>query len=635
MQQVTIRHCTLRLIRHGGWSWGQDPGRLLGFAARALPALVVEKLHNYLHDGGDLEIAVPLRLRVRLRLDDLLDAADHPPSSALTALIDDQITRQLERQGRIDAGPIDDVSIESDAGSHVQRKRSHMLIPHGDGSSVLGLLTTWHTSDVLPGLLVHFSLPALRHWEAAALTELNAFATMHPILASVIEDAMRAWQSRAPAGNDENAIRSMRLQAIAWLLAQPDLQCDAKVLTEVLKRVLPLPGSVRHTTGGIRGRGMEEAARLQVLPPESDSRPRSTSHGPNTEVHMPVVNAFEPLVEGEVSVGSVLPFLALGVVSALGCLKVLDAMLKSAGLLPQAPVFAQSFAYKLLAAPQRGWHRDPASERAAAAFAGLHRPLSSEHLYRFARQLNRDLSVLDAYLLHLLVTGHETGRAILLHRTGPDVSDPYVLMAVQGAFPLAWCDDIGDAVTTFNQFVPSVLLLEKSACTPEAVQLLMRQSCTFVTNALPGRDDVWRNLDRRREYWTNDLNSTNYVLQTQIRHMERAIHNAESITHELLQMRPALLPTPSPAYERALTLLASTVLGTLAWELWHEKESVDPGLALQRFSDLEGKVVFTPDRVIVKPALGKRLMDLRDGGFLKNIPQVSWLGNRGVEFTGL
>ena len=71
MAEVVIRRCMMRVVRHGGWSWGRAPRQLADDAVRALPALVAAELERLLPDDAEGEIAAPLRVEVKTTLADL------------------------------------------------------------------------------------------------------------------------------------------------------------------------------------------------------------------------------------------------------------------------------------------------------------------------------------------------------------------------------------------------------------------------------------------------------------------------------------------------------------------------------------------------------------------------------------
>ena len=79
---ILIHRCTLRITRRGGWSWGADPRGLLKAAMQRLPELIVARLGELWPAQDERQFAAPLRLRVSLRLDELLALAGDAASSA-------------------------------------------------------------------------------------------------------------------------------------------------------------------------------------------------------------------------------------------------------------------------------------------------------------------------------------------------------------------------------------------------------------------------------------------------------------------------------------------------------------------------------------------------------------------------
>ena len=65
---IVVRRCTVRVVRHGGWSWGPQPQRLVDQVLAALPGLIAERLGDLAPDGApDVEITEPVRIAVSLR----------------------------------------------------------------------------------------------------------------------------------------------------------------------------------------------------------------------------------------------------------------------------------------------------------------------------------------------------------------------------------------------------------------------------------------------------------------------------------------------------------------------------------------------------------------------------------------
>ncbi|OLF10182.1 hypothetical protein BLA60_17210 [Actinophytocola xinjiangensis] len=88
------------------------------------------------------------------------------------------------------------------------------------------------------------------------------------------------------------------------------------------------------------------------------------------------------------------------------------------------------------------------------------------------------------------------------------------------------------------------------------------------------------------------------------------------------------------ALERSAMLAAALGLGLISWNLWRERETPSPVLALARFADLEATVHHTSDAVRVRLPLGRRHADLLRAGALTDVPDVVWLGGRTLTFAG-
>ena len=113
----------------------------------------------------------------------------------------------------------------------------------------------------------------------------------------------------------------------------------------------------------------------------------------------------------------------------------------------------------------------------------------------------------------------------------------------------------------------------------------------------------------------------------------KGMEDALALVQLLAKDRPAIALARDSALDRHLTVAAAIALGTLAWDLWKEREQTAPHLALERFADLNARVDYSDDLVTVSLPLGKRFLDLRDHGLLDDVHDVPWLDGRKLIFT--
>jgi hypothetical protein len=74
MPEIVIRHCSLRILRRGGWSWGEDPKLLVRRAVRVLGALLERGFTETTSESRDIEIVAPVRLAIALSMAELVEA---------------------------------------------------------------------------------------------------------------------------------------------------------------------------------------------------------------------------------------------------------------------------------------------------------------------------------------------------------------------------------------------------------------------------------------------------------------------------------------------------------------------------------------------------------------------------------
>ena len=108
------------------------------------------------------------------------------------------------------------------------------------------------------------------------------------------------------------------------------------------------------------------------------------------------------------------------------------------------------------------------------------------------------------------------------------------------------------------------------------------------------------------------------------------LHPVRPVAHARIEVGKTL---QRQQRRHGFALATALALGMIGWTLWREREAVTPLLALQRFADLDARVSFRPDRVQVHLPLGRRFMDLKQGGLLEDIADVPWFDGRPLLFA--
>jgi hypothetical protein len=327
-----------------------------------------------------------------------------------------------------------------------------------------------------------------------------------------------------------------------------------------------------------------------------------------------------PRQAGETRVGSVLPFLLAGPLARTGYLDAIGPALSGVDLLDDAPLFAVALAYKVLGAPQRGWRRTPEDDAAAATFAGCE---SVPDLAAFARRVHPALPVLDGVLALSLCRGHDPADPLLV--TGVD--DGLLLADARGTFPVAWASTVDGLVPHWAACGRPPVLVCDSPLPPACLRDLAAAGVRFITDVRPLRDDPLSRLPWRTPLWTTGGVEPRFAV-------ELPAGRLDELVRTLFVAHRAVPRASDDALEHSVALAASLSLGMIAWQLWRDRETPDPVLALTRFADLEGTVRFTRDAVRVKVPLGRRHTDLWRGGVLTDVPNVVWLGGRTLTFSG-
>jgi hypothetical protein len=639
MADVLIRHCSIRVVRRGGWSWGAEPRALLDRVMHQVPNLIAAELERLLPDDDDeREIAAPVRLRIPLSLAMLraggaVDAGMTVPEPENVAdCLAVQIARALRSALASEPG-FEPPSAPPGDGTSSTSSVVTLSAVSAEPADPLGVLLDWARRQQLQQRLDGFSVAALRRWHdwivrnrppvARAGTETDDPAGQ--LLARIAAQ----WRDAAP---DEAEFLRRRLTIFVAVeaTAQDSLQ-DAAVRAAI-ERILPARGpppdapvaetaplaeAIAPDTAPIAAAATGRLAALAppfAIPP---SRPRP-----------PAAARFDIQIE------TALPFLLLGPLARCGYLDTAAAVFQAANATEALPLFAVSLAYKVLAAPAQGWLRKPSTITTAAALGLLQEAPPDSARAAMARNIADQVSPLDAVVAAALLDGHQPGTPLLLSA----IEQParrLLLSDADGAFPIASAPTVAPLLPYLQHMLHEIVLVAASAALPEVLAALDAAQLRFVTDAVPCRNENWRAVRGRpgEAWWSNDTLASDQRLAAAARRLAPAAEASDEFWQAIGAERPSVPRAANDNCDRALTLAAGLALGSIAWELWREREPTSPQLTLARFCDFGARVRVDTTSVRVSLPRGRRFSDLYQHGFLADVTNVPWFGGRVLSFA--
>jgi hypothetical protein len=634
--EITIHRCTLRVVRHGGWSWGPELRSVVQAATRVLPMLLARRLETLFAENADGEISAPVVLQLPTKLVDLAEVAAEVRLAGLeNALLEQEKTATLdgllERAVAVLSAQLRAVRFTPGAKAEVpDAPESPVEIsPNGDQPSLVRVLLNWRARGSLPALLRAFSVPALEAWDRGLrLLSLDAHPSSEPAQSQL--DALLATIVRALDGTpaeqllQEDSAPSLlraarlrrRLIAAVEIAARFQSSPASHAVQAAIDRVLPLPEETP----------IQEVA---LSPPDVKVAARRQHKAPSPPPHA-VAAALPPSERSaEVRECAALPFLLLGPLSQIGVLDVLGAAFDAAQRSHELPIFAAGLALKVLPPPERGWRHRPDQLATAAAFAGL--PNFPVELPGLADQLLDDvLSPIESAIARAVIEAHTPGKPLVAQRV-----DGGVLIAdSEGLFPIACC-----ATETLPRVIAGLtdqVFIPSDSADPKLLASLDRAGLRFVTDAPPTRGESFRRLAGAPSdhFWTNDADAPDAELCTLARPLPNFADELAETWRSLTTER-ACAPRPRhAALDRTLALLAGVALAFIAWALWRTRETAHPRLTLLRFRDFDARVDFRDRAVEVKLPLGRRHQDLRTHRLLDDVAAVPWLAGRALWFAG-
>ncbi len=609
MNAIRIRHCRLRVVRRGGWSWGANPRGLLNQVTQRLPRWLMETLAAQLADCAPDATIANLRVRVPVRLGELYA---WPEASPVEPAAGDAAAGKLRAiEARLAEAVREAMPSVVHDGRIEKAVEAHASIDPGElaPTPVIDVMCAWHGEGTLARNLAAAGSGALAAWIDAVLAELDDAAQLRGVADSALTPGVARLSGLHAHGD-------------------PDPSAPVEALLAIMECLTAHAADVRAAetsanTGQPAPQARDEQVSLEAPSPASALRAARRSAS-RTRTPPP-----RQANRGPIPVTSVLPFVVTGVLSRLGYLDVLGAALVCAQLEEDAECFAAAITCKLALPPGRGWNRHPETTRLIAAVCGQEQAPSNGRTGQFLHGLSAVCSPLDASLRSRRCDPR--AHAILVDEPEPGL---WAAMDLAGAQPLGWFGARAALLTLAGSFAGRAWWLAPGAAHADLLDELCRRGARVVAMSAPDRAGQW--LAISHELWSNDpaLCRRGLWLRRAIDDARTALATAHT---EFVVKRPLVIPACAAqrtAAEYSVTLAVTTALGTLAETLWRQREATTPMLALQRFGDLSGTVTFEEGRVLVRPALGRRFMDLNEHGLLRDITRVPWWPGRRVEFAG-
>ncbi len=605
MDAIRIRHCRLRVLRHGGWSWGADPRQLVEQVKQKLPAWLMQMLAEQLADCPPDVTIQQLRLRIPLQLSELRNLSSYDPAGT-EARPETELAQRVRAQ--LAAALRDIPRVQPEARQRVPAVTEEAARVDLPRTAVLELLIAWQRANELPRMLAAVDVATLQVWVRALLEELPQATRVGALAAHEVAQQVAGLELLLTAARPSPELLAAELAHFIAALVAPPVESAAVAPERDAVAPRPVPDEPAPTDAPA------PAGELQTTRP---AKRRRSLPAPRTRS--------EPM-----AIESVLPFVVTGVLARRKYLDGLAAALACTDSLDQAGCFAAALAYKLCAPPNRGWDRGVATHRLAAAMCGRDEPPTNSDMERFLRGLSTASRTLDASLWPASRAARRQP-GILVEKLD---AQTWAALDIASAQPLGWATSSAELLRLDDLLPGRLWWLAPGAADSGFAAAMQSRGLRGVAQGAQPRVAGWLSAGHA-------LSTNEPTLRRHGAWLRKTFDEAQELlttTHaEFIELRPLVLPARGPTRtvaEFSITLALCSALGEIADTLWRGREPAHPLLAMQRFADLSGTVSFEDARVLVRPALGRRFMDLSQHGLLRDISAVPWWPGRRVEFAG-
>ncbi len=411
---VRVRHCSVRVRRQGGWSWG-EPEEYLPRILAAIEAALSDVVADVrLRDGTECHVVEPVTLHV---------TPDGRVTTESRRVLVAQVEDAAAASGSASTSSLDEAPVRVEPSDPMPSVR--VMLSSG-GHSLAVTLGRWSRSGRLLAVLRSLPTPAVRAWADALV------------------------QASLDSASDTRTISAEAIDAIADGVL-PDSFVEATETDESV-RILLVGVLLRRVAGRRAAAGSVDATPSDTRPQPPGTPSLSASVLASRSVAVtPVGPAIVPA----------LPFLTLIQLARLGFTDPAAAALAAAQVVAPGHVFAAAVAGKVLEPPGHGWARNERELDAVRLASGLERDEVDVFLTELAAATDTVAPAWRAALVDLYVEGRPSDADAYVTASGEE----RICGEEAGLLPIAWIEGDAELQAVLAQ-LGQPLVREGDALTP-------------------------------------------------------------------------------------------------------------------------------------------------------------------------